>query len=196
MFVTFVSFLSFSVYYSLKWRYSRGGGLETLNPFLVAQLTTTGNQQSSLIDTQTTKIYEYVFEGNYQTTEYTEDGIIIPKLFYKKKKETNKKKEENKDQVDSSTMELQVKGEDEVCSKEKDVLVLDVELLEELSLQMEDILQDSTKIISEVLLPPPPPPPPQPRTRPGVPALVEVEAMERPLEASYQASVPVVQVQQ
>ena len=113
-------------------------------------------------------------------------------MFYKKKKDMQKK-EENKDQVDSSTMELQVKGEDEVCSKEKDVLVLDVELLEELSLQMEDILQDSTKIISEVLLPPPPPPPP--RTRPGVPALVEVEAMERPLEASYQASVPVVQVQ-
>ena len=113
-------------------------------------------------------------------------------MFYKKKKET-KKKEENKDQVDSSsTMELQVKGEDEVCPKEKDVLVLDVELLEELSLQMEDILQDSTKIISEVLLPPPPPP----RTRPSVPALVEVEAVERPLEASYQASVPVVQVQQ
>ena len=111
-------------------------------------------------------------------------------MFYKKKKET-KKKEENKDQVDSSTMELQVKGEDEVCPKERDVLVLDVELLEELSLQMEDILQDSTKIISEVLLPPPPPP----RTRPGIPALVEVEAVERPLEASYQASVPVVQVQ-
>ena len=145
-----------------------------------------------MTDSQTTNIYEYVFEGNYQTTEYTEDGIIIPKLFYKKKKET-KKKEENKDQVDSSTMELQVKGEDEVCPKERDVLVLDVELLEELSLQMEDILQDSTKIISEVLLPPPPPP--QPRTRPGVPALVEVEAVERPLEASYQASVPVVQVQ-
>ena len=113
-------------------------------------------------------------------------------MFYKKKKETKKKKEENKDQADSSTMELQVKGEDEVCPKEKDVLVLDVELLEELSLQMENILQDSTKIISEVLLPPPPPP----RTRPSVPGLVEVEAMERPLEASYQASVPVVQVQQ
>ena len=136
----------------------------------------------------------YVIVGNYQTTEYTEDGIIIPKLFYKKKKETKKKKEENKDQADSSTMELQVKGEDEVCPKERDVLVLDVELLEELSLQMENILQDSTKIISEVLLPPPPPP--QPRTRPSVSALVEVEAMERPLEASYQASVPVVQVQQ
>ena len=115
-------------------------------------------------------------------------------MFYKKKKETKKMKEENKDQVDSSTMELQVKGEDEVCPKEKDVLVLDVELLEELSLQMENILQDSTKIISEVLLPPPPPA--QPRTRPSVPGLVEVEAMERPLEASYQASVPVVQVQQ
>ena len=143
------------------------------------------------MDSQTTNICKCVFEGNYQTTEYTEDGIIIPKLFYKKKKETKKKKEENKDQVDSSTMELQVKGEDEVCSKEREVLVLDVELLEELSLQMEDILQDSTKIISEVLLPPPP----QPRTRPGVPALVEVEAVERPLEASYQASVPVVQVQ-
>ena len=112
-------------------------------------------------------------------------------MFYKKKKET-KQKEENK--IDSSTKELQAKGEEEVCPKEKDVLVLDVELLEELSLQMEDILQDSTKIISEVLLPPPPPPPP--RTRPGVPALVEVEAVERPLEASYQASVPVVQVQQ
>ena len=115
-------------------------------------------------------------------------------MFYKKKKETKKKKEENKDQADSSTTELQVKGEDKVCHKEKDVLVLDVELLEELSLQMENILQDSTKIISEVLLPPPPPP--QPRTRPSVPGLVEVEAMERPLEASYQASVPVVQVQQ
>ena len=115
-------------------------------------------------------------------------------MFYKKKKETKKKKEENKDQADSSTMELQVKAEDEVCPKERDVLVLDVELLEELSLQMENILQDSTKIISEVLLPPPPPP--QPRTRPSVPGLVEVEAMERPLEASYQASVPVVQVQQ
>ena len=115
-------------------------------------------------------------------------------MFYKKKKETKKKKEENKSHADSSTMtmELQVKGEDEVCPKERDVLVLDVELLEELSLQMENILQDSTKIISEVLLPPPP----QPRTRPSVPGLVEVEAMERPLEASYQASVPVVQVQQ
>ena len=117
-------------------------------------------------------------------------------MFYKKKKETKKKKEDNKSHADSSTMtmELQVKGEDEVCPKERDVLVLDVELLEELSLQMENILQDSTKIISEVLLPPPPPP--QPRTRPSVPALVEVEVMERPLEASYQASVPVVQVQQ
>ena len=146
------------------------------------------------MDSQTTKICKCVFEGNYQTTEYTEDGIIIPKLFYKKKKDM-KKKEVNKDQVDSSTMELQVKGEDEVCSKERDVLVLDVELLEELSLQMEDILQDSTKIISEVLLPPPPPLQPPPRTRPSVPALVEVEAVERPLEASYQASVPVVQVQ-
>ena len=143
-----------------------------------------------MTDSQTTRIYKCVFEGNYQTTEYTEDGIIIPKLFYKKKKDM-KKKEENKDQVDSSTKELQVKGEDEVCPKERDVLVLDVEMLQELSLQMEDILQDSTKIISEVLLPPPPPP----RTRPSVPALVEVEAVERPLEASYQASVPVVQVQ-
>ena len=41
--ITIIAFLSFSLYYSLKWSKKRGQ-IENLNPFLIAQLTTTGKR--------------------------------------------------------------------------------------------------------------------------------------------------------
>ena len=70
VFVTLLCFISFSVYYSLRWKNRRRA--ENLNPFLVAQLTTI---------------------GEFQSTEYASDGIIVPKLFYKSKDAKSDKKE-------------------------------------------------------------------------------------------------------
>ena len=126
--------------------------------------------------------------GEYQTTEFTEDGIIVPKLFYKNTSEMDKT-EAIEDIISEAELRLikeKMKANDDRVVEEAD-LYRDLEILHE---------SNSKKIITEIIL--------QPQAwrteRPGelgnqrtsnVPIC---EDPERPLEAMYQPSVPVVQV--
>ena len=117
--------------------------------------------------------------GEFQSTQYDTDGIIVPRLFYKAR-----------DDVKDTSESIDIFEQEEKEVKEKECL----ENIEDLSHDM-DILDDksSHKIVSEVYL--------KPNT------LIDlnknnkirfknpiIETPERPLSASYQPSVPVVQV--
>ena len=160
----------------------------------MAQLTTAGDRDQSLkyeaIKTVRLPLNVNIqFLGDYQTTEYAEDGIIVPKLFYKSSKDGSKKEEAIKDIISEADLRLikeKIKDKDDEVIEKED-LSRDLEILEE---------SNSKKIITEIVL--------QPQVRrsersdklmtrrtSNVPINTDPE---RPLEAMYQPSVPVVQV--
>ena len=125
--------------------------------------------------------------GDYQTTEYAEDGIIVPKLFYKNSKDVKTEKAINDiiSEADLRLIKEKITANDDLVIEEED-LSRDLEILQE---------SNSKKIITEIVL--------QPqawsersgelmtRRTSNVPI---IDDPERPLEAMYQPSVPVVQV--
>ena len=127
--------------------------------------------------------------GEYQTTEFTEDGIIVPKLFYKNTSDRDKT-EAIKDIISEAEQRLireKMKAND-VKVAEDDDLSRDLEILQE---------SNSKKIITEIILQPQAWRSERPaelgnQRKSNVPIC---EDPERPLEAMYQPSVPVVQVE-
>ena len=139
-------------------------------------------------ETLTSSNIKHQYLGDYQTTEYAEDGIIVPKLFYKNSKDVKTEKAINDiiSEADLRLIKEKITANDDLVIEEED-LSRDLEILQE---------SNSKKIITEIVL--------QPqawrsersgelmtRSTSNVPI---IEDPERPLEAMYQPSVPVVQV--
>ena len=189
VFITLSSFIFFSVYYSVRWKWNIQRR-ENLNPFLVAQLTTAGDKTYKQNKPKLLSVTVIVIIGDYQTTEYAEDGIIVPKLFYKSSSNqdrTEAVKDKTTELTDTELKLIQekIKSNDECIDVEE--LSCDLEILQESSVN---------KIITEMIL--------QPEVSSEGPREVTNRRMlndpikedpERPLEAMYQPSVPVVQVE-
>ena len=132
----------------------------------------------------------YVFSGagEFHSTEYTEEGIIVPKVFYNSLE--TKDKEASKD--DFSEDKVDKKGDS------KEMFVLDIETLSSDLSGLEILKETGHKIVSEDILQP---------AEVGVNPFKVVKMVQRklsrnpitdnpeqPLEARYKPSVPVVQV--
>ena len=120
------------------------------------------------------------YEGDFHSTEYTEEGIIVPKVFY------NRSPEEGTDK----------KSDGETKHFNKELIVLDIETLNRDLGGLEILKETGHKIVSEDVF------------HASDPSHLKVMKMvqrklsripiednpEKPLEAQYKPSVPVVQV--
>ena len=126
--------------------------------------------------------------GEFHSTEYTEEGIIVPKVFY--------------NSLESKGQEVSIDGviEGKVDKKEdtKEMFVLDIETLSKDLSGLEILKETGHKIVSEDILQPS-----DVSVNPfKVVKMVQrklsrnpiTDNPEKPLEARYKPSVPVVQV--
>ena len=126
-----------------------------------------------------------IFLGEYQTTEFAEDGIIVPKLFYKSEKDKTEALKDILSEAELKMIEEKMKANNDILIKEEDLSFPDLEILQE---------SNSKKIITEIILQPQAWRSERPDERVRTSNVPITDDPERPLEAVYQPSVPVVQV--